>query len=377
MTTHRVTIRDVASQAGVSVATVSKVLNERHGVAVSTVERVRAVIEQLGYESSLVARSLRNHRTNVVGVLVWAIEPYSAELLKGAARAIKGTGYELVVYSTGGEGGGHIGWERRYLSRLSGTLIDGAVLVTPTVSAEGIGSPVVAVDPHVGGDAVPTVDADNFRGAQLAVEHLLALGHRRIGFLGRPPRDLESGKQREYGYRAALEAAGIAFDPELVRAAGYEESESTEAARQLLELPERPTAIFAANDLSAISTMEVALTLGMTVPDDLSVIGFDNVPESTMVRPGLTTIEQPLQLMGQRAVEMLLEVLAGREPSQRRLRLPTRLVVRESCAPPPLSARRPGTAAGAAASAGAGAELPAARGASADTDAASAAYEQS
>lgn len=339
MTSNRVTIRDVAALAGVSVATVSKVLNERHGVAATTTERVRAAIADLGYESSLVARSLRNHRTNVVGVLVWAIEPYSAELLKGAARALKGTGYELVVYSTGGEGGGHVGWERRYLSRLSGTLIDGAVLVTPTVPTAQLGSPVVAVDPHTGGDGAPTVDADNFRGAQLAVEHLLALGHRRIGFLGRPPRDLESGRQREAGYRSALEAAGIAFDPALVRNAGYEERESTEAARALLELPERPTAVFAANDLSAISTMETALTLGMRVPDDLSVVGFDNVPESAMVQPPLTTIEQPLQLMGQRAVEMLLEILSGSEPAEPRLRLPTRLVVRGSCAAPPADPR--------------------------------------
>ncbi|MGW0082293.1 LacI family DNA-binding transcriptional regulator [Streptomyces sp. NPDC003393] len=335
MTTNRVTIRDVAARAGVSVATVSKVLNERHGVAASTLERVRTVIEELGYESSLVARSLRNHRTHVIGVLVWAIEPYSAELLKGAARAIKGTGYELVVYSTGGEGGGHTGWERRYLSRLSGTLIDGAVLVTPTVSTDEIGSPVVAVDPHVGADSAPIVAADNFHGARTAVEHLLALGHRRIGFLGRPPRDLESARQRELGYRRALEDAGVAFDPALVQVAGYGENESAEAAGRLLRLDDRPTAIFAANDVSAISTMEVAMTLGMRVPDDLSVIGFDNVPESTMVRPALTTIEQPLQLMGQRAVEMLLELLEGRTPDPLRLRLPTRLVERASCAPPP------------------------------------------
>jgi LacI family transcriptional regulator len=203
------------------------------------------------------------------------------------------------------------------------------------VSTAELGSPVVAVDPHVGSDAAPTVDADNFHGAQLAVEHLLALGHRRIGFLGRPPRDLESGRQRERGYRQALENAGIPFDPALVRAAGYAESESTESALQLLQLDDRPTAVFAANDVSAIATMEVAMTLGMQVPRDLSVIGFDNVPESTVVRPALTTIEQPLQLMGQRAVEMLLDLLAGKTPEPMRLRLPTRLVERDSCAPPP------------------------------------------
>ncbi len=335
MTHNRVTIREVAARAGVSVATVSKVLNDRHGVALSTVQRVRTAIEELGYESSLVARSLRNQRTNVVGILVWAIEPYSAELLKGAARALKGTGYELVVYSTGAEAGGHIGWERRYLSRLLGTLIDGAVLVTPTVCATEFGSPVVAVDPHTGKDGSWTVEADNVRGARTAVEYLLNLGHRRIGYLGRPPRDLESSMAREAGYRSALKAAGIAFDPDLVRNAGYAENESQDAARALLTQPQRPTAVFAANDVTAITTIETALTLGMRIPDDLSVIGFDNIPESTMVEPALTTIEQPLQLMGQRAVEMLLDLLAERTPAEPRLRLPTRLVVRASCAGPP------------------------------------------
>ena len=123
----RVTIRDVASRASVSVATVSKVLNDRHGVAADTHARVRAVIDELGYEASLVAQSLRNHKTNVIGILVADLEPFSTELLKGAAKAIKGTGYELVVYSAGGRTSDQAGWEQRYLSRLSGTLIDGAV----------------------------------------------------------------------------------------------------------------------------------------------------------------------------------------------------------------------------------------------------------
>src|SRR3954454_5596454 len=130
--TGRVTMQQVAAEAGVSVSTVSKVINGRYGVASDTVENVTAVIERLGYEASLVARSLRNHRTNVIGVLVADFEPFSAEVLKGAADAIRGTGFELVVYSAGGRVGEHVGWERRYLSRLSGTLIDGAVLVTPT-----------------------------------------------------------------------------------------------------------------------------------------------------------------------------------------------------------------------------------------------------
>ncbi|MFB9468043.1 LacI family DNA-binding transcriptional regulator [Nonomuraea salmonea] len=334
MNSGRVTIRDVAEHAGVSVATVSKVLNDRYGVAAATVDRVREVIAELGYESSLVARSLRNQRTNVIGVLVWDIEPFSAELLKGAARAIRGTDYELVVYAGGGKGSGRLGWERRYLSRLSGTLIDGAVLVTPTVLDVDGGTPVVAVDPHSGRETVPTVDADNLQGGRLATEHLIALGHRRIGFLGRPPRDLESGPLREEGYRSALAEAGLPPDPALIRVAGYDETDARNTVRELLTLPDPPTAIFAANDVSAISTIEVATSMGLRVPDDLSVIGFDNVPESMMSDPPLTTVEQPIQQMGLIAVEMLLDLLAGRDPAQRHVRLPTRLVPRSSCAPP-------------------------------------------
>jgi LacI family transcriptional regulator len=333
VSTTRATIRDVAAAAGVSVATVSKVINDRYGVAAGTVERVRAVIAELGYESSLIARSLRNQRTNVIGILVADIEPFSAELLKGAAKAIRGSGYELVVYSAGGEAAHAVGWENRYLSRLSGTLIDGAVIVTPTVLAPSYGAPVVAVDPHTGGEDVPTVDSDNRRGAELATEHLLALGHRRIAFLaGRA--DLESARLREDGFRAAMAAAGVPVDPELVQAGEYDEPVSAAAAQRLLTLPEPPTAVFAANDVSAIAAMDVALTLGMHVPRDLSVVGFDNVPESTLTRPALTTVEQPIQLMGQRAIEMLVQLLAGAEPAAHQVRLPTRLVVRDTCAAP-------------------------------------------
>ena len=178
-----------------------------------------------------------------------------------------------------------MGWERRYLSRLSGTLIDGAILVTPTVMGASFGAPVVAVDPHTGGNGVPTVDSDNLRGAQLAIEHLIGLGHRRIGFLaGR--RDLESARLRELGYQRALSEAGIEFDPGLVRVGSYEEGASLQAARELLGSPDRPTAVFAANDLSAITTIDVALTLGLSVPDELSVIGFDNIPESALIDAG-------------------------------------------------------------------------------------------
>ncbi|MDP9394843.1 MAG: LacI family transcriptional regulator [Actinomycetota bacterium] len=331
--TGRVTIRDVADRAGVSVATVSKVINDRYGVSSATFVKVQAVIDELGYESSLVARSLRNHRTNVVGVLVSDIEPFSAELIKGAARALRGTGYELIVYSAGGKSSDHVGWEGRALTRLGGTLIDGALLVTPTVVGRSFGAPVVAVDPHTGSDDVPTVDSDNRHGAQLATQYLLDLGHRRIGFVGGRAH-LESARLRELGFRQTMGSAGAAVDPALVRNAEYEPDVARMAARELLDLDERPSAIFAANDLSAIAVMEEATARGLRVPEDLSVIGFDNIPESAMTTPALTTVHQPIQEMGERAVQILVQLLAGKAPDAMHESLPTRLVVRGSCARP-------------------------------------------
>jgi LacI family transcriptional regulator len=331
-TPPRITIHDVAARAGVSTATVSKVVNGRYGVAAATNERVQRVIDELGYEPSLVARSLRSHRTNVIGILVADLEPFSAELLKGAARGIRGSGYELVVYSAGGRTNDHIGWEHKYLTRLVGTLIDGAVLVTPTIVDAASEVPVVAVDPHRGRTGTPTVDSDNLNGARIATQHLLDLGHRRIGFVaGRS--DLESSRLREKGYRKALGSAGIAIDPELMEVGGYEQELSETAAHALLTLPQPPSAIFAANDLSAIGVLAVARSLGLKIPADLSVVGFDNVPESVLADPPLTTVNQPIQEMGQRAVELLLSLLARQTIATEHLTLPTSLVVRQSTAP--------------------------------------------
>ena len=329
----RATIGDVARSADVSVSTVSKVLNGRYGVAVLTAARVQEVIAQLGYEPSLVARSLRSNQTNVIGVLVAEFEPFSTELLKGVSKAIGGSGYELLAYS-GGHHGRSVGWERRSLSRLGGTLIDGAILVTPTVVSEPAQVPVVAVDPHTGPACIPTVDADNVAGAVAATEHLLALGHRRIALLG-GREDLESARLREHGFRAAMAAAGIPVDPELVRVGGYRPESASAPARELLSRPDRPTAVFAANDISAIRTIEVAHELGLRVPQDVSVVGFDNVPESVLCTPSLTTVAQPLHDIGVTALQMLVELLAGRQPDPAHVRLPTRIIVRDSTGPAP------------------------------------------
>lgn len=329
----RVTMQQVAEEAGVSISTVSKVLNGRYGVSADTVDHVTRVVDRLGYEASLVARSLRNRRTNVIGVLVMDFEPFSTEVLKGVADAIHGSGYELIAYSAGGHVEAHVGWERRSLSRLMGSLVDGAVLVTPTVTDVQADGPVVAVDPHTGPSGLPSVAADNLQGARLGVEHLLALGHTRIGMItGRP--DLLSAQQREQGYREALGAAGIRVDETLVRRGDFDTEPAREAARQLLSLPEPPTAVFAANDLSAMVTLEVAAELGMDVPGRLSVVGFDNIPESALADPPLTTVQQPIRRMGEEAAAMLLALISGEDVPDPHRTQETSVVVRASTAPP-------------------------------------------
>jgi LacI family transcriptional regulator len=330
---RRATIHDVAAAAGVSVSTVSKAVNGRYGISAETSRRVMEVVERLGYESSLVASSMRSHRTGVIGVLVADFEPFSAEILKGVGAALRKSRYDLLAYS-GSRQVDNTGWERRSLSRLSGTLIDGAIMVTPTVVHAQTEIPVVSIDPHTGPADLPSVESDSLGGALQATRHLLELGHRRIGFLaGRP--DLRSASLREAGYRRALQDAGIAFDPALVRSGFFLTALAREPARALLSMPDRPTAIFAANDLSGIAILQVAAELGIRVPEDLSVIGFDDIPEASQMTPPLTTIRQPMQRLGTTAVDLLMSLMGGTEPEAMRVQLPTRLVRRATTGPPP------------------------------------------
>ncbi|PXA73270.1 LacI family DNA-binding transcriptional regulator [Cryobacterium arcticum] len=330
--TPRATIHDVAAAAGVSVATVSKAVNGRYGISAATTARVLDVVQQLGYESSLVASSMRSRRTSVIGILVADFEPFSAEILKGVGAALQDSRYDLLAYS-GSRQRETNGWERRSLSRLSGTLIDGAIMVTPTVDTASAEIPVVAIDPHTGRADLPTVESDSFGGALQATRYLIELGHRRIGFLaGRP--DLRSATLREAGYRQALTDGGIPFNPALVRVGLYKRDTAKAPAASLLSMTDRPTAVFAANDLSAIAIIQVAAELGLEVPGDLSVIGFDDIPEASQMNPALTTIRQPMKKIGATAANMLITLLNGETLPQNHIRLPTGLVRRATTAPP-------------------------------------------
>jgi LacI family transcriptional regulator len=329
-----VTMSDVAQLAGVSTATVSRVVNGRYGVSASTIAQVRSAIERLGYESSLVATSLRRSRTNVLGLVTHSFQSYTAEVLKGVMDALSQSGFDLIIYANSDLYGRYAeGWEQRHLARLAGTLTDGCIVVTPSREVRS-GTPVVVIDPARDSTA-PSVTADNLAGATAVVEHLLGLGHRRIGFVaGRA--SLAATWSREEGYRRALADAGVPVDPTLIAGSDFTPESTAPLARALLDRADRPTAIFAASDAMALKIVEVAKDLGLSVPGDLSVAGFDNIPESALAEPGLTTVDQSMYRLGYEAARMLTALLRGDWEGPTHIMLPTRLVVRGSTAAPEL-----------------------------------------
>ncbi len=326
------TIQDVARAAGVSVSTVSRVLNDKDDVAPETYDRVRAVIQQLGYASSLAARSMRSHRTNVIGLIVPDVaDSFSIQVMKGVNQAIFKFDYDLIIYTSGSiKKRSAAEREQYFVSLLNGSVTDGVIIVTPAATVFSTAAPVVTVDPNSICPECLMIMATNHAGAMAAMEHLIGLGHRRIGFIsGRP--DLQSAQRRLEGYQDALRQANIPLDPELIATGDFSIETGRLCARNLLSLSNPPTAIFAANDQSAIGTIEAACEMGLCVPEDLSVVGFDNIPEAAYFNPALTTVDQFIAEMGYVATEMLISLIQGESLGTDLYKMATRLVVRDSC----------------------------------------------
>jgi LacI family transcriptional regulator len=327
-----VTIRDVAEVAGVSVSTVSRVLNDKDDVAADTYDKVQQVISELDYSSSLAAKSMRSHRTNVIGLIVPDVEDsFSIQVMKGVNQAISELDYDLIIYTSGSvKKRSAAKREQHFVSLLNGGITDGIIIVTPTATSFSTAAPVVAVDPNNESPECPAVIAANHAGVLAAIEYLIGLGHRRIGFIGGRP-DLQSARQRLQGYRDTLYQAGIPLDPDLIAVGDFTRQTGRSCGRQLLALPQPPTAIFAANDQSAIGASEAACEMGLHVPDDLSVIGFDNIPEAVYFNPSLTTVDQFIDKMGYVATEMLIGLIQGEPLDNNLYQVRTELVVRDSC----------------------------------------------
>jgi len=348
-TRERATIRDVASAAGVSIATVSRVLNGRPDVAADTRETVLRVVRDLRFTTNRSARSLSGGRTLAVGITLPLVEvEYFSRILAGAADALYEHDLQVVLGTTL-----HLR-ERAatLLGRLTRGTTDGAVLILPEQSSDELdaltrsGFPFVIVDPlealHEG---IRTVSATNALGGRSATEHLLALGHRRIGVITGIP-DWLASVERLNGHRTALAAAGIPPDPGLVAESDWAFAGGEAAAASLLDRPEPPTAIFAFNDNMAVGVLRAAQARGLRIPEDLSVVGFDDQDHAAAATPALTTVRQPLGEMGRMAASLLIRLIdrpaqplpraaqERRRDEALRIELQTRLIVRNSTAAP-------------------------------------------
>src|SRR5437667_4597806 len=336
-TMARVTIREIAELAGVSIATVSRVVNGRGDVSEETRDLVSRIIREHGYTANRSARGLSAGRTGLVGVLVPLVFPvYFSAILSGAAEALHEQDLRVVLSPTQHEHDREVS----LLDRLMHGVTDGALIVLPEESSEELerllaeGYRFVVVDPMLPLDErIPSVSAAHTSGADQAMRHLLELGHRRIAAIT-GPRGWVATEDRRRGYHAALAGAGILPDPALEVESDFEIEGGREAGGYLLDLPEPPTAIFAFNDNLAIGAVQAARARGVRVPEDLSIVGFDDVEHATIVTPMLTTVRQPLAEMGRTAVSLLVRLLERQRFETLRVEVATRLVVRESTAPP-------------------------------------------
>ncbi len=332
-----VTIVDVARVAGVSYSTVSRVLNGYEFVRESTRIKVLAAAEQLGYVANLSARSLAGGHSQIIGVLVPGLDNgYIGEIVRGIDEELARVNYDLMMYTTHRQ----LGKEGQYVSAITNGLADGLLLIVPLVPDEILRAlpqhdfPHVMIDQSEPSNTSMVVDATNWQGAYDGTSYLIGLGHRRIGHIAGTPQ-LASAGERVEGYRAALRDHGLSYDARLVVEGNFYQDGGMAGAAALLDLPERPTAIFAANDLSALGAMETIRARGLHIPSDISILGFDDIPHAQIAYPKLTTVRQPLAQMGRVASRLLLDQIEQPGRPSRRVTLATELVIRDSCAPPP------------------------------------------
>ncbi|MFC4425209.1 LacI family DNA-binding transcriptional regulator [Deinococcus navajonensis] len=314
--------------------TVSNVINNRPGMKEETRARVQRAIQATGYVVNPAARALAGRRSNLVGVLTPRLNwPFVSEVLRGASVVAEAEALNLAIFTTASSPV----LEREQASLLR-TLADGVLLVIPSADEPpvfGKALPVVTL-----GAAGPrTVQVDNYAGAALATRHLLALGHRRIAHVRGQHSALRDATEREAGYCATVHEAGLPVCPSLLRDGEFSEAGGERAARQLLSLPQPPTAIFAANDRSALGVLRAAAALGLRVPHDLSVVGFDDIHAASVTDPPLTTVRQPLEQMGAAAATLLIDLIRGVPVVEPHVIFPAQLVVRGSTAPPPVQRR--------------------------------------
>ncbi len=327
------TLKDVAKRAGVSTATVSHVINETRFVSDELKARVHQAMEELNYHPNAIARSLRRSKTHNIGMIVPDISyPFLAEVARGVENAGFELGYNVILCDSDGD----LEMEANYIELLREKKVDGIVFVATGESSSHVqalveqGMPVVICDRELPGVEVDTVIADNVGSGYQATEHLIGLGHSRIGCIA-GPQTLEISNKRARGCKGALEQHSIPWREEWITRGDFRSRGGYEAMRELLALDEPPTAVFACNDLMAIGAICAASQKKLRIPQDIAIIGCDDIASASFTNPSLTTVAQPKHEMGAAAVEMLVERIRDKsKPTTRRL-LPTELVLRDSC----------------------------------------------
>lgn len=332
------TMQDVARLAGVSQPTISRVLNNtKTAIPVSkeTRKKVLAAMKELGYRPNLTARSLRTQRTQMISLLVADITSSFYHLIAQAVQEVaRSHDYDILIANSD-----HIYEnEKRFCEAVIRRPVDGVIMVPQHLTYEDLdelititNTPIAVLGQHINHPAVDVVGADDERATFEAISWLISeRGHTSIGYIGVAP-EYPPSPRRWHGFRRALETAGLALDPDFLMQGNWSLESGGQAIRSLLKTGKLPSAIFAINDLMAIGAMLTLQDAGLSVPDDVAVMGFDNIREATMVRPNLTTIAQYPREIGQKVAETLFERIEGRGPKARReIEVPLKLIVRES-----------------------------------------------
>jgi LacI family transcriptional regulator, galactose operon repressor len=335
MSPSNTTIRDVARLSGVSPMTVSRVINDSERVSPETRRRVEQAISELGYVPSRLARGLSRQRTGTLAVIVPDVaNPFFTAIVRAAEEVARRADYNVILCDTRAD----LSVERDIIEDLIAHRVEGGVIApvsdrsaTHLRRLAEFGVPFVLIDRTVPGVDCDVVLGDSTGGARKLVEHLLSLGHRRIGFIVESD-DVSTARDRRRGYEAALAAAAVELDPALVATATPDPSGGATGMSRLLELEERPTAVFTVNNLAAVGAIEAVRAAGLEVPDDIALVCFDDIEYASRLYPFLTAMEQPAQTLGTLGTQLLLERIEGRGPERRHeVVLPGEFIIRKSC----------------------------------------------
>ncbi len=327
-------IKDVADKAGVSVATVSRVINNNPNVKARLKQRVLQAIEEIGYQPSGIARSMRNQSLPVVGLIISDIQnPFFTSMVRAVEDTALENGYTVLLCNSDEDPKK----EQLYIDVMARERVAGIIIIPSRSEScpalKKLKVPIVVVDRKLRDIRTDTVLLDNVAGSKLAMEHLIQLGHRRIGLVGAPT-SASVGADRFLGYQKALQDHGIEVDQSLIQMGDFKEPGGYRATLRLLELERKPTAVFAANNLMTMGMLKAVREKGVRIPEDLSVIGFDDMPWLTLITPPMTTVGQPVYKMGAEAARLLFERLSsGPEKPPSRIVLKPELIIRSSTAP--------------------------------------------